>query len=102
MSILKDKLLFKCETIKKKIEILFENTNNDNDYDSILEYLNHIEYHIDDLQYEQDTNSQSTDLSIERIKEYEIEKKIMNDILPYLICLNTFYHSNDKPIISDT
>jgi hypothetical protein len=102
MSVLNDKLLFKCETIKKKIEILFEDTNNKCEYDSILEYLNNIEYHIDDLQYKEDINSQSTDLSLERIKEYEIEKKIMNDILPYLICLNTFYHSDDKNIISDT
>jgi len=102
----KDSLLYKLEESEDKIEILYESmidkeNNLDWNVEDIVDQIDEINNIIDmlnekinDVQNQIDIKQISSNRTKkERIEDYEIRKKITNDIFPYVFALNNYYRN---------
>ena len=63
----------------------------------VIDILAQLDAKIDDIQYQLDNNKilQSA-TEIERIKKYEIERKVMQELIPYMQLFHTYYSTSNR------
>ena len=63
----------------------------------VIEILKHLDTKLDDIQYQLDNNKiEPSPTELERMKNYEIEHKVIDELFPYIHLFHTYYKNLDK------
>lgn len=88
----------KASIVTQTINDNINNTNIDNiagHLKDVIEILQLLETKIDDIQYQLDTNQlQPSEKQITRIKNYQIEHKVIEELFPYMYLFHQYYANN--------
>lgn len=90
----KDKIQNKIEEINNKLNKIISDSNSNCDLNFIDDKLKTIDSLIDEIEFYKLLNkNDKTNYENEKLKEYKIQQKTLDDIFPYLYCLYN-YHQN--------